>query len=175
MTLETLCREALSRFQKVKVAKCEQRTGPANLLVMVEATFRLNSKSQVMMLSGDPRESLPTALEQLLSLGSPEMVVLLADGYARPEGLPANYHLGQLAEDFKNNPLTSVREILTVEGINTLTGSQHQIVVPYAYGDDGLPYFGSYLSSNTEAGVYFGEILGRWFSAMPTHRRRRRR
>ena len=68
MTLETLCREALSRFQKVKVAKCEQRRGPANLLVMVEATFRLNSKSQVMMLSGDPRESLPTALEQLLAL-----------------------------------------------------------------------------------------------------------
>jgi len=175
MTIEHISRVALHRFLKTKTDMCNKQRGPNPLAAMAEATFRYGSKNLIVdVLSGNPQKRLKEFLESIDSANVPESVVVLTDGY---RGTPTceNYYYGQLAEDFKENPFTSVCEILCAEGINISTGEQYHIIQPYSYGDDGLPVFASGSCFTQTASPFFGEILSTWCAEKRANPRRRRR
>jgi hypothetical protein len=174
MTLECLCSGAMAGYQKVKCDMCQRNNGPASVAAMVEATFPHRTERFLTMLQGDPRIAFCHTLDQIGALGLPENIVFLSDGYMG-ENMPEDYARGQLALDFKDNPLSSVREILSVEGINVRTGNKYSILVPYGYGDNGMPEFDSPMASPSQSSGFFVEILSQWRSGMLARRKRRRR
>ena len=92
-------------------------------------------------LHGHPVETLPDAWGVLLEQTDPCMVIMASEAYCNmsPDGTLEEH--GDFEKDFKENPMSSVSEILNVHGIDMETGRQYGGFVRFVIGDRGLPVF----------------------------------
>jgi hypothetical protein len=141
MTLEEEMRFALDKFCEMKTAVCEREGGPQDLIPMLHFKYRhLNAYCGV-VIKGNPIEILPMAWRHILDDGVPEFVMFMVEGYASNKISIEGYRRGEMESDFKSNPDSSVKEVITLQAVDVKTGEQMTAVVSYSYGDDGLPEF----------------------------------
>lgn len=139
-TLEEELRYVLGQFCRMKREMCIREGGPYDLAPMLHFKYRhLNAYCGVMIM-GNPFEMVPSAWRKILDDGMPEFMMLMVEGYASEKN--QGYKKGQMERDFKENPDSDVREIITVQAVDIKTGKQMTGLVSYKYGDDGLPEFG---------------------------------
>jgi hypothetical protein len=153
MTLEEELKFALGKFCEMKSAMCAQEGGPQDLAPMLHFKYLHLNAYCGMLLPGNPFEILPQAWRQILDDGMPEVVMFMVEGYAS-EALPEEYERGAMEKDFKENPESNVKEVITLQAVDIKTGSQMTGIVSYTYGDDGMPMFG-----NSNIGPCEGEAL----------------
>lgn len=141
MNLKSELESAIDCFQNMKKAMCEREGGPCDLIPMLHFKYKhLKGCCGALLMDGHPMEVIPSAWRKILDHGIPEFVMVVVEGYASV-GPVANYERGSMEEDFKNNPDSTVKEVLTFQAVDIKTGEQMTAFVPYRYGDDGLPVF----------------------------------
>lgn len=94
--------------------------------------------------NGHPFESLPSVLNLAYNEGKHKFdtVSLVVDSYVRmkTDNIPKDYKPGDLQQEYKNNPNSSVVEALTVTTYGYHGGSAGKCV-KYIYNDAGVPEF----------------------------------
>jgi hypothetical protein len=94
-------------------------------------------------MDGHPFQALPFVLNDAYNEGTSKFdtVSIVVDSYYKPKAQDADdYKRGDLAQEFKHNPNTVVRECLSVMTYGWDGGSEG-MVVEYKYDDRGQPQF----------------------------------
>lgn len=141
MNLEKELRFIIGKFCDMKRALCEREGGPNDLIPMLHFKYQHLNAYCGMLLEGNPIQMVPVAWRKILEDGIPEFMMFMVEGYASTTPDLSNYRKGEMEKDFKNNPGSSVREVITIQAVDIKTGYQMTAVVPYKYGDNGLPEF----------------------------------
>lgn len=143
MNLEHEVKVAMEAFIKMKKEMCERQGGPFDLVPMLHFKYRhlKNYCGVLLMGDGSPPEQAAAAWGKVLGHGIPEFMMFMVEGYASQN--ISDYRRGAMEEDFKNNPETSVREVITVQAVDIKTGKQMTGMVFYKYDDSGMPVFDS--------------------------------
>lgn len=141
MDLKRELDNAVRCFTGMKRAMCEREGGPCDLAPMLHFKYKhLKSCCGALLMGAPPMEMVPAAWGKILDQGIPEFVMLMVEGYASEQPLE-EYERGSMEEDFKNNPGSTVKEVITLQAVDIKTGEQMTAVMPYHYGDDGMPVF----------------------------------
>lgn len=138
MNIQDELKSAVGVFCRMKRLVCEKEGGPHDLTPMIHFKYQHLNAYCGGVLMGDPFEMAPMLWRKVLDDGIPEFMMLMMEGYASTTQ-PTKH--GDLEKDFKENPDSTVREVITVQAVNIKTGEQFTAVVPFKYGDDGLPEF----------------------------------
>jgi hypothetical protein len=143
MSLEAEFVTAVTKACGVKRLMCSMHNGPYDLAGMVHFTLRGHAGFGMVLLGkGHAPDTLPKAWAKILQKGSPEYVIVIVESYTDATlGVSGYREFGQLAEDFKNNACSQVRENILLYGLDTSTGRQIAMRVPYTYDDQGMPRF----------------------------------
>lgn len=140
MTLEDEVRFITDHFCGMKTALCEREGGPSDLLPMLHFKYRhLNAYCGMVLPPEETVEALPAAWSKVLEDGIPEFMMIMVEGYAGTK--TEEYERGAMERDFRENPSSSVREVITIQAVDIKTGNQITSVVPYGYDDRGMPEF----------------------------------
>lgn len=141
MSIEEELEVAVGVFRKMKSAVCEKEGGPHDLAPMMHFRYsHLNSYCGGMLM-GNPFELAPMAWRKVLDDGIPEFMMLMMEGYAKTSKPDEDYVRGDMEREFKENPDSEVREVITVQAVEIKTGRQFTAVIPYKYDDHGQPEF----------------------------------
>lgn len=140
MTLEEELDIAVRAFCNMKKAMCERERGPYDLQPMLHFKYKHLKSYCGALLAGNPLQEAPAAWRKVMDHGIPEFVMLMVEGYASLKG-SEGYERGRMERDFKENPDSEVSEVVTIQAIEIKTGRQLTALVPFRYGDDGLPEF----------------------------------
>lgn len=108
---------------------------------MLEYRIRRGGKSRVKIMDGDLFESFPDAWNRIIKRRLPTELLAFSDSFMKETDSTVIVD-GSLVDDFSNNPESEVKALLSVCGVNTYSGQQHHIFVPYGYDDYGAPTFG---------------------------------
>lgn len=138
MNIQEELKSVVNLFCNMKKMICEHENGPHDLTPMMHFKYQHLNAPCGGLLMGDPFEMAPMLWRKVLDDGIPEFMMLMMEGYSSTT-MP-NAH-GELERDFKENPNSTVREVITVHAIDIKTGNQFTAVVPFKYGDSGLPEF----------------------------------
>lgn len=141
MSLESELKKAVEVFCKMKRTMCENEGGPRDLAPMMHFKYQHLNSYCGGMLFGNPIEMCPMAWRKMLDDGIPEFMMLMMEGYAKTSKPGDEYVRGDMEKDFKNNPDSDVREVITVQAVEIKTGRQFTAVIPYKYDDAGQPDF----------------------------------
>jgi hypothetical protein len=143
MKLNEEIRIAMETFMKMKASMCQVHKGPYDLAPMLHLKYQhLNGYCGVLLAGeGHPMNLIPSAWEKIVENGIPEFVIAMIEGYASKNENPQNYRRGQMEEDFKNNPDSTVVEVLNIQAIDIKTGNQISGFVSFKYNDKGQPEF----------------------------------
>lgn len=141
MNLEAELKTAVEVFIKMKRAACEQECGPHDLAPMIHFKYQHLNAYCGGLLMGNPFELAPMAWRKVLDDGIPEFMMLMMEGYAKTSKPDEDYVRGNMEKDFKENPDSDVREVITVQAVEIKTGRQFTAIVPYKYDDQGQPEF----------------------------------
>lgn len=142
MNLEKELRFIVGKFCEMKKGLCQREHGPHDLIPMLHFKYQHLNAYCGMLLEGNPIEMVPVAWRKVLEDGMPEFMMFMVEGYATSKPSLEGHVRGEMEKDFKENPASTVSEVITVQAVDIKTGAQMTAVVPYKYGDDGLPEFG---------------------------------
>lgn len=154
MTLEDELDLAVRTFCRMKTMMCEREGGPHDLQPMLHFRYKHLKSYCGIMVMGNPLDEVPKAWHKVMDHGTPEFVMLVLEGYASLKGAE-DYERGRMERDFKENPDSEVREVITLQAVEIKTGRQLTAIVPFRYGDDGLPEF-----EDAKVGPCDGQALG---------------
>lgn len=163
MKIEDELDVAVHTFCKMKTMMCEREGGPYDLHPMLHFKYKHLKAYAGIILTGNPLEETPAAWRKIMDHGTPEFVMLMVEGYASTNVSMS----GKMEDDFKENPDSEVREVITVQAIEIKTGRQLTALVPFRYGDDGLPEF-----DEPKAGPCDGQALEANVPSMMNHCRK---
>jgi hypothetical protein len=139
MKIEDELDVAVRTFCNMKRMMCEREGGPYDLHPMLHFKYKHLKAYAGILLKGNPLEEAPVAWRKIMDHGTPEFVMLMVEGYASTK--VDDYERGRMERDFKDNPDSEVREVITLQAVDIKTGRQLTALVPFRYGDDGLPEF----------------------------------
>lgn len=142
MELEDKCSIAAYKACGVKVSMCRIQGGPYDLAGMVHFFLRGGDEGTLLLGEGHVSDTIPKAWAKILQQGIPAFVIVLAESYTDKTLHPTNHRVvGQLLNDFNTNPCSQVRENICIYGIDTTTGRQIAVRIPFGYDDQGMPTF----------------------------------
>lgn len=160
MNIQDELRRAVDIFTNMKRMACEQNGGPHDLAPMIHFKYRHLKGCCGGLLAGDPFQLVPMAWRKVLDQGIPEFMMLMIEGYSSATP-PENHERGCLEKDFKENPDSKVKEVITIQAVDIKTGNQFTAIVPYKYDDEGIPEF-----EEPSIGACEGEALNSNIPAM---------
>ena len=140
MSLASRCRNAAMSICSTKATICDAAHGPCSLPPMLDYRLRRCGKNRVETIEDDLFEGFPDAWNSIIKRGLPKDMLVLSDSFMTCED-GAVVVDGDLSQAFSSDPASNVKAVLSVCGVNTHTGHQHHIFIPYGYDDDGMPCF----------------------------------
>jgi hypothetical protein len=159
MNIQEELKRAVDIFTGMKRHACEIEGGPHDLAPMMHFKYKHLKSCCGGLLAGDLYQLVPMAWRKVLDQGIPEFMMLVVEGYSSME--PQKHERGSLEKDFKENPDSKVKEVITIQAVDIKTGEQFTAIVPYKYDDDGLPEF-----EDPSIGLCEGEALNTNIPAM---------
>ena len=140
--LEHEIQQVMQNFIYLKKQTCEKNNGPADLAPMYHLTLDNDDiMAAIAPIDMHPTEALMETLPLILLNQKPKFTMFMVEGYMQErDTMPTNHVRGELEKDFKENAATTIRESITVHGIDK-EGTQFMGVVSYKYDDFGMPVF----------------------------------
>ena len=139
--LEEMCDQIAVMAQAFKSVLCRRKNGPADMAAAL--VYRLEGDSALRSTGfpgGHPVDTFNKVWARVLEEGTPDFVAVVAESYmgsARGE----NYRRGELEQEFKQDPNSSVREAVLIAGVDTREGRQRCTAIPFSYDRNGMPAF----------------------------------
>lgn len=141
MNLEEEVQKAVGVFRNMKRMFCEKEGGPGDLAPMIHFKYQHLAGYCGGLLLGDAFSMVPMAWRKILDDGIPEFMMVMIEGYAKATKPEDDYVRGDMEKEFKENPSSDVREVITVQAVEIKTGRQVTAILPYKYDDQGQPEF----------------------------------
>jgi hypothetical protein len=140
--LEQEIKQVMQNFIHLKKQTCEKNNGPQDLAPMYHLTLDNDEiMAAIAPIDMHPTEALMETLPLILFNQKPKFTMFMVEGYMQErETMPTQHIRGELEKDFKENAATTIRESITVHGIDK-EGTQVMGVVSYKYDDFGMPVF----------------------------------
>jgi len=158
--LRTSTEEKLRMFVDMKTTLSRKHRGPVDLdphLILIPQGG--TTDGLITKLPGHPNETMPTAWLMMLEKLTPTVVFLVTEAFAKPSHSgPAER--GQFAKEFRTDPTTDIKELLSVTSIDIKTGMMGYAHVMFKNDDRGLPKFEdlTYADAASDPDVTYGAV-----------------
>lgn len=149
--MKRILQQLIESFKENKTHICHEENGPADSVSIIIGVDKNNGGFFLPdVLEGAPVQNIPHLLDALVTqlkeknnTLSWEWIAYLAEGVMSSAPLDeASYENGALHKDFLTNPASSVEEVLIIN-LFAWNGRDFHATVPYKYGDDGMPIWGT--------------------------------
>lgn len=139
--LEEMCDQIALMTKAFKSDLCRRNKGPADMAAAL--VYRLEGDSELRSTGfpgGHPVDTFNKVWASVLKEGTPDFVAVVAESYMG-SGRTENYRRGEMEQEFKHDPNSSVREAVLIAGVDTREGRQRSTAIPFTYDRNGMPAF----------------------------------